>query len=242
MEPAAKHTKTVQTVFWIAVISSWLTFPFFIFIPFGLLFWIGALVYLFINRSKLKWYLLLASTWTLVPTWNFVSGSKDYFQGKAVIESVGLPDDEFYNLDPDLRAWNSTSGCIFLGFEPFTQVPNNLAVRFWTSLLGPQKGVYHGAYPTKQQAIELMGKSEKVRLSKQTDTFFLVYKHQSFPLQSDNYDDLDVLEKTAVVKAIVFKKQCLLIQAESDTTKRIILLADKNNGNIFARYYNYQTH
>jgi hypothetical protein len=128
MEQPAKPTRTVQTVFLISVITSWLTFLFFFTIPFGLLLWIGGLVYLFIKRSRLKWYLLLASSWTLVPVWSFVSGSKDYFQGKASIETFGMPDGEFYNLDPDLRVWNSKSGCVVLGFEPLTQVPNNLAI------------------------------------------------------------------------------------------------------------------
>src|SRR5689334_1254330 len=108
MEQLAKNKKRIQTVFWLAVISSWLTFLFFFTIPFGLIFWVGALIFLITSKSKLKWYLLLASSWTLVPLMSFVSGSKDYFQGKAAIKSVGLPNSEFFNLDPDLRVWNST--------------------------------------------------------------------------------------------------------------------------------------
>ena len=241
MEQSAKHKRTIQTVFWVAATSSWLTLLFFFSIPFGLIFWVGALVYLFIRRNKFKWYLLLVSSWTLIPIWNFVSGSKDYFQGEAAIETFGMPDGEFYNLDPGLRLWHSTSGCVVMGFEPFTQVPNNLAVRFWTSLFGTQKGVYKGAYPTKQQAKEMMSKGEQVRLSKRADAFFLNYRNQSFPLQSDNYYDLDVLEKTAAAKAFVLNNECLLVETMADATKRIILLADRSNGKIFARYYDYQT-
>ena len=239
MEQSARHKRTVQTVFWIAVISSWLTFLFFFSIPIGLLFWIAALVYLFFKRIKLKWYLLLASSWTLVPTWSFISGSKDYFQGEAAIETFGMPNGEFYNLDPDLRVWNATSGCVVMGFEPFTQVPNNLAVRLWTALFGTQKGVYKGAYPTKQQAKDLMSKGEQVKLSKRADTFFLSYRNQSLSLQSDNYYDLNVLEETVTGKAFLFNNECLLMETMANTTKRVILLADKSNGKIFARYYDY---
>lgn len=241
MEQPAIHKRTVQTVFWIAVISSWLIFLFFFSISFGLLFWIGVLVYLFIKRTKLKWYLLLASSWTLVPTWNFVSASKDYLQGKAAIETVGLPDREFYNLDPNLRVWNSTSGCIVMGYEPFTQAPNNLAVRFWTSLLGTQKGVYKGVYPTKEQAKELLSRGEPVKLSKQASGFFLNYKNQPLFLQSKDDDDLDVLEKTTDAKAFVMNNECLLMETIVDNIKQVILLADKSSGKIFARYYEYQT-
>ena len=236
MEDPATHKTPVQRVFWTAVISSWLTFLFFIFIPFGLLFWIGALVYLFIKRTKLKWSLLLASSWTLVPFWSFVSGSKDYFQGNATIESFGMPDSEFYNLDPDLRVWHSTSGCVVMGFEPVTQVPNNLAVRFWTSFLGPQEGVYKGVYPTKEQATKLISSGEPVKITRQSDTFLLNYKNQPLSLQSENYDDLEALEKTTNATVLVLNNECLLMEA-TVKTKRRILLADKSNGKIFARYY-----
>jgi hypothetical protein len=241
MEQISKHKGTRQTVFWIAVITSWLTLPLFVFMPFGLLFWIGALLYLFLEKSKFKWYLLLFSSWTLVSLWSFASGTKDYFQGKAAIESFGLPDAEFYNLDPDLRVWNSTSGCIVMGSELFTQAPNNLAVRFWTSLLGTQKGVYTGTYPTKDEAKELMNKSESVTLTKQADAFLLNYRNQTLILRSDNYKDVDLLERTTKGKVIVFNNECLLVETKADTTRPVILLADRSNGKIFARYYNNQT-
>ena len=241
MEQPEKHNRTVQTVFLISVISSWLTILFFFTIPFGFLFWMGGLIYLFIKRTRLKWYLLLASSWTVVPVWSFVSGSKDYFQGKAAIENFGMPDGEFYNLDPDLRVWNSTTGCIVMGFEPFTQVPNNLAIKFWTSLLGTKKGAYKGAYPTKDQAKELISKGEPVKLSKQANVFFFNYKNQPLSLQSENHRDLDVLEKTTDAKAFLLDNECLLMESMADSSQRVIYLADKSSGKIFARYYDYQT-
>jgi hypothetical protein len=241
MEQPSIHKSRVQTVFWMAVVSSWLTFPFFFSIPLGLLFWMGAVVYLFFKRTKLKWYLLLASSWTILPLWSFVSGSRDYFQGKAAIETYGMPDLEFDNLDPDLRVWNSTSGCVVMGFEPFTQVPNNLAVRFWTLLLGTQKGVYKGVYPTKEHAKELIGKSEPVKVSRHANAFFLSYKSQLLSLHSENFDDLEVLEKTTDARALVLNNECVLIETTADTTQQVILLADKSSGKIFARYYEYQT-
>ena len=240
MDQPVKHTNTVQTVFWLALISSWLTFIFFFTIPFGLLFWICAVVYLFIKKTQLKWYLLIASSWTIIPALSFVLGSKDYFQGKATIENIGLVDAEYFNLDPKLRAWKSSSGCMVIGFEPFTQVPNNLAVNFWTSLLGPQKGVYNGVYPTKEQAIELMNKSVQVGLTKDANTIHLNYNNQSLLFQPD-VNEFKELENTDSLKAAVFNNQCLLVEIATDTNKHVTLLADKSNGKIFARYYDYQT-
>ena len=241
MEQPVKHKRIAQTLFWIAAVSSWLTFIFFFSIPFGLLFWLVVLIYLFVKRTKLKWYLLLCSSWTVVPLISFVVGTKDYFQGKAAIETFGMPDAEFYNLDPDLRLWNSTSGCIVLGFESFTQVPNNLAVKFWTKTLGRQKGVYKGIYPTREQAEEMIKQGEQVSLSKVADTIFLNNSKQNLLLTSSNYSDLAELEKTSSAKAFILNNECLLIEPNGDTTKRVIMLADKNNGTVFARYYNYQT-
>lgn len=231
----------VQTLFWMAVISSWLTFIFFFTIPFGLLFWLGLVIYLFVKQTKLKWYLLLCSSWTVIPLFSFVSGTKDYFQGKAVIETIGMPNAEFYNLDPDLRLWHSTSGCIVMGFEPFTQVPNNLAVKLWTKLLGTQKGVYKGVYPTKEQAEELIKQGEQMNLSKVADTIFLKNNQENLFLTAGKYNDLEELRKTNRAKGFILNNECVLIELTDDTTKKVIMLADKNTGTVFARYYNYQT-
>lgn len=152
-----------------------------------------------------------------------------------------MPDAEFYNLDSDLRLWNSTSGCIVIGFEPFTQVPNNLAVKLWTRMLGPQSGVYKGIYPTKEQAEELITHGEQMNLFKVADTIFLNNNEQNLFLTSSNYSDLTELEKTNSAKAVIFNNECLLIKPNGDTTKTVIMLADKNKGTVFARYYTYQT-
>jgi len=238
MEQLAKNKRRIQIVFWLAVISSWLTFLFFFSIPLGLIFWIAALIFLFANKTKLRWYLLLASSWTLVPIMSFVSGSKHYFQGKATIKAVGLPNSEFYNLDRGLRVWHSTSGCIVIGFEPFTQVPNNWAVLFWTKLLGTQKGVYKGVYPTREQAEEIIRKGEQVSFSRSADTFFITSGNQQLFFQTHNYNDLTVLKNTLAAKMAVLNNECLLVEPLGDTTKRLILLADKSNGKVFARYVN----
>jgi hypothetical protein len=61
-------------------------------------------------------------------------------------------------------------------------------------------------------------------------------------MQSDNYVDLVVLGKTETGRAFIYNNECLLMQISVDTTQRVIFLADKSNGKIFARYYDYRMH
>lgn len=237
METTVKQKRTIKTVSWIAVLSSWLTFPIFFIMPFSLLFWIAALIYLFFNKSNYKWFLLLASTWTIAPVWSSVVACMQYAQGRAVIKSFGLPGKEFFNLDPDLRAWNQTSGCIVTGFEPFTQLPNNLTVRFLTSLFGVQKNAYKGVYPTKQQAKDLISKGEPVTVWEQDHIYRCNYKNQPLTLRVSNAGDLYELNNCTMAKAAVVNNECLVLELQTDTTRQMILLADKANEHVFARYY-----
>jgi hypothetical protein len=239
MKNVSNRKKRLQTLFWITVAASWLSFLFFGYsIPLVFLFWIAVLVYLFIAKTRLKWYLLLCSSWTVASVMNFMSGSKNYFQGRAVIRTSGLPSREFYNLNPDLRTWNSTSGCMVYGYESFTHEPNNLAVKLWTSLFGYQPGAYEGVYPTKQQAQELIKQGQKVDLSKISDSVFLNYNDQKLFLISNNTRYEKALEKSSSAKAFLLKDECLIIEALVDSSESVIILADKKSGIVFARYYN----
>lgn len=237
MEATIKQKRTIKTVFWIAVISSWLTFPIFFLIPFSLLFWIAALIYLFFKKSNYKWFLLLASTWTIVPVWSCTVACMQYAQGRAEIKSFGLPDKEFFNLDPEVRTWRQTTGCIVLGFEPFTQLPNNLTVRLLTSFFGFQKNAYKGVYPTKQQAKDLISKANPVTVWGQDRVYKCNYKNQLLTLRISHFEDLYPLDNCTMAKAVVINNECLLLGLQTDTTRQMIFLVDKDNEYVFARYY-----
>ena len=66
---------------------------------------------------------------------------------------MGLPGNEFFNLDPATRCFRSTGGCIVNGDEWMTQFPHNAGLRFMTTLFGAPRGTYHGPYPTKEEAM-----------------------------------------------------------------------------------------
>jgi hypothetical protein len=69
----------------IGIIISWATFWLFLISPIGFLAWIGILVFLIIKKSKLKWYLIF-SAWLFVPGCSFLTGSVQYFTGKASLK------------------------------------------------------------------------------------------------------------------------------------------------------------
>ncbi|AXY73733.1 hypothetical protein D3H65_06970 [Paraflavitalea soli] len=236
---SSKPTALIWTVFGTAVAVSWLAFIVYFPVLIGLAIWCGALLYLFIKRTKLKWWLLLVSAWVIVPLLSFVAGSSAYFQGKATIETFGLPDEEFYNLDPDLRVWYSTSGCVVMETEPFKQTPNNWAVRFWTRLLGPQNDVYKGGYPTREEVAGYIGQGKRLHYFQSGDTVSFDEPGQPLLLEVNRYNDLDIFRKTSTAVLFELNKECLLVQPVGEGVENVVFLADKRGGKIFARYYDY---
>jgi hypothetical protein len=76
-----------------------------------------------------------------------------YSTGTAYFKRSGLPAPKFHNLDPFVRCFRRTSGCLIDGGEFIEQAPNHLALKLMGALFGPMPGSYHGEYPTSQEAI-----------------------------------------------------------------------------------------
>ncbi|HET7732453.1 MAG TPA: hypothetical protein VFK73_01345, partial [Paludibacter sp.] len=171
-----EKTKQILTriLFWTALATSWLTFRLFFIFQFTILLWIFTLIILFVRKSRVRWLLIGLSAWTIIPIYSFLSGTKDYFSGQATFCYVGMPDPEFLNLDRDYRAWNTTSGCVVYGYEPFIHDPNNLAIKLCTWIGGFQKGVYAGIYPDQKETnklIDSLGIDVKVTISRMKYNF-----------------------------------------------------------------------
>ena len=75
----------------------------------------------------------------------------DYSQGTAYFKRSGRPAPEFENLDPFVRCYTRTSGCLSDG-GPLEQLPNYLALKLMGALFGPMPGSYQCEYPTSQEA------------------------------------------------------------------------------------------
>jgi len=237
MNEKTKHRWT-KILFWTALITSWLSFSLFSIYRFTLLLWIITLTILFLRKSRLKWLLIGLSAWTIIPTFSFLSGTKDYFTGQATFSYVGTPTLEFFNLDSEYRAWNTTSGCVRFGFEPFTQVPNNIAIKFWTNILGFQKGVFTGIYPNlieTNKLIDRLGRNITVTKTKMNYKFSIDNKNykinESIQGVMPDYDNLDS------AKVAIIKNELIIFRPIFGSEILETYLVDMHTGKIFATYY-----
>lgn len=154
------------------LIISWATFWMFLLSPFGFIAWIGILIYLISKKSHLKWYLIF-SAWVFVPGLNFLTGTVHYFTGTASLRGVGGPE-TYHGIDRDTRVKSTSSGCIFVGFEPFVFAANNAAIRLCTNAFGYQRGAYTGIYPTEEEAREVMKGADTLKVIKRDNYYEFV--------------------------------------------------------------------
>lgn len=240
MEAIIKNNKSLELLFWTALISSWLTFIFFFTLPFGFLYWLIVLVILFINRVKLKWYLLTFSAWTIIPLFSFVSGVKDYYNGQGSLKYFGLPSVEFYNLDKEYRTYNSSSGCIVLGFEILIQKPNNWAVQLCTKMFGFQKGVYEGLYPDEVYANNLIDSvGEETNFKKRENLISFNFRDKNYQISDAEYRNTQSIDSCTTAKVIVVNNELIIFKPIISGKEQVTYLAATNNGNVFARYFEY---
>ena len=240
MNDKTKYNRWTKIWFWTALVSSWLTFIIFFTSSYGLAFWIISSTVLFFRRTKLKWYLICLSAWTVIPTISFLSGTADYFTGQANFRYTGYPEPEFYNLDREYRAWNSTSGCIVLGFEPLTQTPNNWAITLWTNLFGFQKGVYKGTYPDKNEAGKLIDSiRQEVPFTKNKLTYKFHLGDKEYAISETGNGNMQNLDTCKTAKIIIVKNELIIFKPIIKSDELVTYLADNKTGQIFARYYEY---
>ena len=239
MSDINKKYRWTKVWFWVALISSWLTFELFFTSPFGLLLWGTVLVLLFIRKTNLKWYLIAFSAWTVVPTFSFLLATSDYMTGQAKFKEIGNPDKEFYNLDRQYRVGTSTSGCIVLGFELFTHLPNNIAIKLWTNIFGFQKGVYGGQYPNKLETEKIL-ENVKQETSFVNDSLYFKFQlgNNTYKIQDTEHRNLQELENVNSAKIVIIDKNLIVFKPTVEGEETIITyLADNETGKVFARYY-----
>jgi hypothetical protein len=237
-QPANNREKNWATA---GIIISWATFWMFLFLPFGLLAWIGILIYLIVKKSKLKLYFIL-SAWLFVPSCSFLKGTIRYATGTASLQSVGGPE-TFHGIDSETRVVSTSSGCIFVGFEPFVFPANNTAVRLWTNLFGFQKGSYKGAFPTEEEAQEII-KSADTLIVNRTDNFLQFntsgqtvnvdtsgfYRYRSYSSEFDK-----VVGKTIKNECFIFQR----LDNKDKEERKAIYIVDINKSKLLKTYFDY---
>lgn len=241
MSEKSKNSKQLKFWFWIAFITSWTTFIFFLTIPLGLALWLLVLTTLFIKKTYLKQYLVGLSAWTVIPTINFLAGTRDYFKGQATFKYVGYPSPEFYNLNKEYRAKNSTSGCIFIGYEFLTQTPNNIAIKFWTNLIGVQKGTYTGRYPNETEASQIINEAGKeVNFIKNEMSYNFNFENKNYTITVSEHRNTQNLDSCKTAKVALLDNELIIFKPTIISNEFVTYLADSKTGNAFARYYESQ--
>lgn len=86
----------------------------------------------------------------------FLSGILGYMQGAPVLWFVGLPRIESFNLDQSTRCFRDGGGCFISGNQWVSLGSHNEAVRLMCCLFGWPSKSYHGAYPTKEEALSFV--------------------------------------------------------------------------------------
>lgn len=219
------------------VLISWLFFWMFLLSPFGFIIWFGILVFLIVKKSLLKRYILL-SAWVLVPTLSFISGTFDYFTGKAILKSVGGPNTYHY-IDKDTRVESESSGCIVLGYEFFVFPANNLAVKTCTNLFGYQKGSYSGIFPSKDEAKKLIYKADTIKITHHKNYFEFVLNNKNIRLNTNiPYSDRINLKAVDKVIGVNVKNECFVFKPidKSNTSQSSIYLLDIKDKRLIMKY------
>lgn len=215
-----------QLFFWIVITLSWLAFiPVLLFIHPGFSFacWFVVALWFFIKKSKWKWYLLFFSPWILLPVWNFGSGVVDYTRGIAAIETYGEPSREAGNLDPALRVWSSSDGCMVTGLEIFTQSPNNAAITTCVSLFGYQRGAYAGTYPHLDAAIASLQHAVVVPITHLPNGCSFIYEGKRIQLNTDGGYELGYINAATAAKVTVYRNECLLFEIPAEQNEQVVL-------------------
>lgn len=171
-----------------------------------------------------------------------------YLNGNARLKYTGLPEPEFYNIDREFRCPNSTSGCLTLGYEWFTQGLSNTTLRCLIRTFGFQEGSYTGEYPTEAEVVQLLKNAgRRVKLLDKSIAIHVeglgeVLEIDPFEtanefLKSEFYNNV---EPNGQLKGLgMLHKDFILLTIEehpSDTTRQYYYLMDARNEWTFAVY------
>ncbi len=238
MKAKAIQKYSPQTIFGFGLVLSWLSIYFSLFSKIGFFIWLILLMILLFRNIKLATLLFVLSSWCVLPVINFIGGSVNYFRGQASLKYVGLPGAEFYNLNPEYRVWNSSSGCVLMGYEPFTQYSNNFAVKSWTKLLGYQKGVYRGNYPDRISAENiLLQQGKEVEFTQDDSSFNIGFEGKSYLVERLFHRNQAEFKGTARAMAVKLDDGLMLFMPIQNESYLFLSLIDLKNAKIFAEYH-----
>src|SRR5262245_32129751 len=109
----ARRQLSPGTIIAVSLIFSWLLF--FLFWPLAAIPILSGGISLASRRQKGWRAIILASPLIILPAFSLARGVFGYLTGTGVILVYGFQSLEFSNLDPQLRCYRSTSGCVING-------------------------------------------------------------------------------------------------------------------------------
>ncbi|MCH9679877.1 MAG: hypothetical protein K0V04_00460 [Deltaproteobacteria bacterium] len=140
----------------------WSTFPVLVVFDVGAVYWETGLVfglvgvgYLAVRHRRLAVVVLVTSPYCVTPVRGVVEGVHDYLDGTAYLRRRGLL--AGHDLDPELRIYAESSGCVVDGSEPLFNTPYNAVVSWMIRTWGPMPGAYDGPYPDADAAFMWLG-------------------------------------------------------------------------------------
>lgn len=104
-----------------------------------------------VSRSWRPFLVLFASPFAFC----FIMGLMRWFDEEPTFVGFGLPTSQSFNLKQESRCYWRSTGCIVDGSEWVWQTPSNLGLWFMCKTFGWPPHSYHGAYPTKEEAVQL---------------------------------------------------------------------------------------
>jgi hypothetical protein len=224
-------------IFFVGLLASWLTFspllPFFIFV----LIWLSAFVFLAVQKSYLRYFIILFSCWIFLPIATFVKTTRQYFQGDAVMSLSENKSPEFYNLDRKFRVWNEKTPPILWGDEVLVREANNFTIRFWVTLRGFQQGAYAGTYPAPFNANQTVETKGRVVPIEKTEAAIRIKFDDGFYHMTDvRHPEFEDLTNSSKAKVTIINNDLVIVKPISKLTPSVIYLADYKSGSIIARY------
>lgn len=180
----------------------------------------------------------------------FCFGIGSYFMGNAIMMGMGPAGRDYRNLDPVVRCSRTTGGCFPCGNEWARILPNNLAVRSISSLLGPMPGGYQGAYPDEKKAKQLITNGAAV---KACDVYNGRFSVDGVEVVLDKGVGKELLDsfcfydvkwsKGLTLAAAIYKEDCVILRIPNEPFEdpakcaATIVLIGRERGRPFAYYY-----
>jgi hypothetical protein len=155
---------------------------------------------------------------------------------------VGGPETN-HGIDRETRVPSYSSGCIFVGYEPFVFPANNRAVRFWTNIFGYQKGTYNGFSPTEEEVKELIKTSDTIHVQRLDNYYQFITNKETIRIDTNElYIERYYGEVFDAVIGKNINNECFVFQipdAVIADSRRTIYVVDIQNRKLLQKYFNH---